>query len=300
MAPVATTTVAAAFLFDVLVGELPERIHPVALFGRLVEPFDRTWSRPRSVGVLAAVGFPLLAAALMGGLTALAVWLHPIIGVAFGGLALTSTISLRMLRSVGSEVIDLTQSDTESARGAVRSLVGRDPTTLSVGEIRSAAVESVAENLADGFVAPLLAFVLGAQLGVSVGVGAAVWVKSVNTLDSMLGYRSKPVGWGSARLDDAVMWFPARLTAVLIAVAARDVGALARARPWVGAPPSPNSGWPMATMATALNVELRKPGVYDLNPTAPLPSVDQARQSVRLVGIAGLLAFVIGGVMVWS
>lgn len=300
MVPVGATAVAVAFLLDLLVAETPERIHPVVLFGRLVGPFDRAWSHPRIVGSIVATGLPLLAAGLLGGLIALAVRLHPLAGAVVAGFFLFSTISLRMLLSAGWNVVDLTRSDVDRARTEVRSLVGRDATTLSPAEIRSAAVESVAENLADGFVAPLLAFVLGAQVSLGVGVGGAVWVKGVNTLDSMLGYRSKPVGWASARLDDAVMWLPARLSAVLIAVAARDVGAVVRAQSWVGEPPSPNSGWPMATLAAVLDVELQKPGVYTLNPTGRLPTVAQARRGVRLVGVAGVLAVVVGGVVAWS
>jgi adenosylcobinamide-phosphate synthase len=138
-------------------------------------------------------------------------------------------------------------SDLARAREAAPALVGRDLGALSPGELRSAAVESAAENLADGLVAPLLAFVLGAQFSLAAGAAAATCVKAVNTLDSMLGYRSKPVGRTSARLDDAVMWLPARASAVLLAVAGRDPGALVRARTWRRAPASPNSGWPMAT-----------------------------------------------------
>ena len=155
------------------------------------------------------------------------------------------------------------------------------------GTLRSAAVESAAENLADGLVAPLLAFALGAQLSLAFGVAAATWVKGVNTLDSMLGYRSKPVGWASARLDDAVMWLPARVSAALVALARPAPGALVRARRWARAPPSPNSGWPMATLAAAVDVELTKPGEYTLNPDADLPTAERAHLGHLLRDIAG-------------
>jgi adenosylcobinamide-phosphate synthase len=296
---VSAAAVAVAFLFDALVGELPERGHPVALFGRLVGGLDREWRRPRLVGAAAAVGLPLLAAGLAGGATALAARLSPLAGVAVGALALTSAFSLRMLRSVAREVVDATRSDAEGAREAVRSLVGRDATALSAGELRSAAVESAAENLADGFVAPLSAFALGAGVSLSVGVAAAAWVKGVNTLDSMLGYRDTPVGWASARLDDAVMWLPARLTAALLAAAARDPGAVPRGRSWAREPASPNSGWPMATTAAVLDVQLRKPGAYVLNPDAGLPTAAEARRSVRLVVVAGALAVAVAGAVAW-
>ncbi|MFB6163948.1 MAG: cobalamin biosynthesis protein, partial [Haloarculaceae archaeon] len=173
----------------------------------------------------------------------------------------------------------------------LRALAGRDAAGLTPGQVRSAAVESAAENLADGLVGPLSAFAVGAQVSLAVGAAAAAWVKAVNTMDSMLGYRSKPVGWAPARLDDLVMWLPARAAAVLLAAAALAPGSLSAARRWTPAVPSPNSGWPMGVLAAALAVRLEKPGGYELNPGADLPSPTAARRGVRTVAIAGLLAY---------
>jgi adenosylcobinamide-phosphate synthase len=249
--------------------------------------------------MLVALVLPVGTAALAGGVTALSVRYHPLLGTVVAALALFTTTSLRMLLSVATEVIGRTESDPERACESVRALVGRDTKTLSPGELRSAAIESVAENLADGLVAPLLAFTLGARLSLPLAVAAAVWVKAVNTLDSMLGYRSKPVGWASARLDDVVMWIPSRLGAMLIALAGRSPAALPRARSWRDDPPSPNSGWPMAALAAVIGVELRKPGVYVLNPNAELPTVPKARQGIRVIAIAGLVSFFLAGVVAW-
>jgi len=279
--------VVVALALDATVGEPPESIHPVALFGRAIALLDREWPASRLVGVLVAVLAPASVAALAGVMVAS---LPSSAGLILASLLLFSTISLRRLLVSARDVIETSGSDVERARGAIPALVGRDPASLSPGHLRSGAVESLAENLADGFVAPLAAFVLGAQVSLSVGVAAAVWVKAVNTLDSMLGYRAKPVGWASARLDDLVMWLPARLTAILIAVAAHDPSAFRSARRWQDAPLSPNSGWPMATLGAVLDVRLEKPGVYVLNPDAELPDVDGAILAVRIVAIAGAIA----------
>jgi adenosylcobinamide-phosphate synthase len=295
----ATVSVGASLILDLLFCEFPGRIHPVSLFGRLVGWLDRPWSHPRLTGMLIALSLPLGAAVLIGAITSLSVQLHPVLGTAVAALALFTTTSLRMLLSVATDVVTWTENDPDRARESVRGLVGRDTTNLSPGEIRSAAVESVAENLADGLVAPLLAFALGAQFSLSVAVAAAVWVKAVNTLDSMLGYRSKPVGWASAHLDDAVMWLPARFSAILIALAGGSPAAPARARSWYDEPPSPNSGWPMATLAAVLDVTLMKPGVYVLNPNTELPTVMEAWRGIRVVGIAGLVSFLLAGVVAW-
>jgi adenosylcobinamide-phosphate synthase len=299
MGLMAATSIGLSLTVDLLFSEFPGRIHPVSLFGRLVGRIDRPWSHPRLIGMAVALVFPLGAAAFVGGLTALSVQYHPIFGTIVATFALFTTTSFRMLLSVAMDVVDQTENDPDRARESVRALVGRDATELSPGELRSAAVESVAENLADGLVAPLIAFALGTRLSLSVGVAAAVWVKAVNTLDSMLGYHSKSVGWASARLDDVVMWLPARLSAVLIALAGRSPAALGRARSWHNDPPSPNSGWPMATLAAVLSVKLVKPGVYVLHPNGELPTVPKARQGIRVVGIAGLVSFLLAGVLAW-
>ncbi len=291
--------VAAALEFTVR--EPPARLHPVAWLGRLVAPVDREWSRPRLAGSLVALGVPLVAAVAVAGTVAAATTVDPLLGVALAGGWLFASTSLGMLVAEARAVAAASATDLSRARANLRSLAGRDATDLSAGQVRSAAVESAAENLADGLVAPLTGFVLAGHVAVAFGgsgalpvalaAAAAAWVKAVNTLDSMLGYRTKPVGWAPARLDDAVMWVPARLTAVLLAAVAATPIALIRARAWVGDVPSPNSGWPMGVLAAALDVRLEKPGVYTLNPDAALPSLQTARAGVRTVGVAGVVAY---------
>jgi adenosylcobinamide-phosphate synthase len=288
--PLLVAVVVAGALEWVL-SEPPSRLHPVAWFGRAAAPFDRGWRRPRAVGVAVALVLPLVAAAVVAGLVRGTGAVHPLLGGVFAGLALLSTTSLRMLLDEARRVNGLADADLDGARTALRSLAGRDASTLSPSEVRSAAVESLAENLADGLVAPLFAFAVLAPVSLALGAGGAAWVKAVNTLDSMLGYREKPVGWASARLDDLVMWLPARLSAVLLAVVAGEPGALGCAREWADAPPSPNSGWPMATLAALLAVRLEKPGVYVLNPDRTLPDDGAVGRALALVRRAGLLTY---------
>jgi adenosylcobinamide-phosphate synthase len=295
----ATASVGLSLVLDALFEEFPDRIHPVVLFGTVVGWVDREWRRPVLVGTLVAVGLPSSVAVLAGGLTALASTRSVGIAAVVAGGILFSTTSLRMLLSTTLTVVDSSESSPSQARERAIALVGRETEMLSPEEIRSAALESAAENLADGLVAPLLAFAIGAQLSLAVGVAGAVWMKAVNTLDSMLGYHTKEIGWASARLDDVVMWLPARLTAVLLALASGSPGSLWRARAWCHEPPSPNSGWPMAALAATLDVQLCKRVVYVLNPTADLPTVDDSHEGIRIVGIAGVLAFVLTGVVVW-
>ena len=300
---IASLAVSLAATLEIAVAEPPRRLHPVAHFGRAVAPFDRAWPRPRVVGLTAALALPLAAGVIVAGSVWLAGLATPWLAAVVAGLWLFVVTSLRMLLAEARSTVATTDTDLDAARSSLRALAGRDATDLSAGQVRSAAVESAAENLADGLVAPLSGFAVavlaghaggaGAVPALAFGAGTAAWVKAVNTLDSMLGYRSKPVGWAPARLDDLVMWVPARASAVLLAAVARDPGSLASVRSWLDGVPSPNSGWPMGTLAAAHDSRLEKPGVYTLAPTASLPSVTTAERAIRTVAIAGLLAYLL-------
>jgi adenosylcobinamide-phosphate synthase len=297
-----------AFALDALVSEPPRRVHPVALFGRFVAPLDRAWAAPRAVGALASVCLPLAAAGIAAGAVAIAGRCSPlrpadgvttgvftgrrspIPGTLVGAGVLFVTTSRRMLTDTARSVVADTERDLPRARRDLRALAGRDSRNLSASEVRSAAVESAGENLADGLLAPLCAFAFLTRVSLPAAAGAAAWVKAVNTMDSMLGYRSTPTGWAPARLDDCAMWVPARLTAACLALVAADPTALRRATVWAGEPPSPNAGWPMATLAAALDVRLEKPGVYALGASEELPTIDEANRGIDLVDRAAVLA----------
>ncbi len=298
MSVMAAGVVVAAMGLDRAVGEPPESVHPVALFGRLVGPLDGSWQHPRLVGAVAALALPAVAAVLVAAAIWLAGEITPLAGAVVAAGLLFATISLRRLRTTATDVIDRSVDDLAGAREALLALAGRDADELSPGHVRSAAVESAAENLADGFVAPLTGFALvavaagrwltpGAALAAA--TGAAAWVKTVNTMDSMVGYPDKPVGWAAARLDDLVMWLPARLTAVVIAAATANAGALRGGARGAGATASPNAGWPMATLAAVLDARLEKSGHYTLNAAAELPAAATANHGVRTVTRAGWL-----------
>ena len=299
-----------ALALDVSVAEPPRRFHPVAWFGRLVGRIDRPWQYPKAVGTAAAVVLPVGAGAVVTAAVLATFRVEPVAGAFAAALVMFVSTSLRRLLDRVTEVVGATADDLPRARDRLRALAGRDAAALSAGQVRSAAVESLAENLADGLVAPLLyygALVAGVTAGggsptlaVAAGCGGAAWAKGVNTLDSMLGYRTTPTGWGPAKLDDAVMWLPARVSAVAIAVVCARPRALLSARRWQSALSSPNSGWPMGALAAGLGVRLEKPDHYVLNPDGSLPDTEAAAVAVRRVALAGLCVYVLTGVVTWS
>lgn len=304
-----TLAIAGGFGLDLVIGEPPNWAHPVAWFGRVIDAFDRPWSHSRAVGIAGAVCLPVIVGALVGTGTFLLVSWDWRAGAAFGSLVVFVTTSLRALLRTVNRVTRLASTDLPTARIELRALVGRDASGFDPTHVRSAAIESLAENLADGLVAPLTWFVLGTTVGAAVGGGAvglalgcagAAWLKSVDTMDAMLGYPGRPLGFGAARLDDMAMYLPARIAALLIALAFLRPGCLGRAADWRGAVASPNAGWPMGTVAAALDVRLEKPGQYVLNPGAPWPSATDVNRAIVRVGGAGVLAYGLTGVIVWS
>lgn len=232
-----------------------------------------------------------LAAAAAVALVALASTLGWL-GLVIEALALKSTLSLRGLAASALGVgRHLEGSDLGAARAALgRDLVSRPTATLDTGQVASATIESVAENLTDAFLAPLLFFVV-------FGLPGAVAYRTINTADAMIGYRDGALlhfGRVAARLDDALNIVPARLAAVLIVVAAWIAGAdgrraLAAMRRDHARTASPNAGWTMSTMAGALAVTLEKRGAYRLGAGAP-PTPTDVQRAVRVLVLAAALA----------
>lgn len=277
---------------DLVAGEPPDRWHPVAWLGRALDWAERR-AGGREVGhgaaaVLAVTALAWGAAAVVGGLARRLGW--P--GVVLEALALKAAFAIRRLGAAASEVdAALWAGDLDEARRrAGRHLVSRPTDRLGPAEVRSAAVESVAENLADSVAGPLLAYAAG-------GLPAAWAYRAVNTADAMWGYRDarhERFGKAAARLDDAANLVPARLAAVAVAAGAAVVdedaeGALRVAWRDHGRTASPNAGWPMAAMAGALGIGLAKPGGYRLG-DGPLPhSADAIRRATRVFAAASAL-----------
>jgi adenosylcobinamide-phosphate synthase len=280
---------------DLVAGELPGRWHPVAWVGSALAAAERLTSertvRGGGAALLTVTAAVCAGAAAVGGLARRLGW--P--GVVLEAVALKPAFAIRRLATAATEVQgSLAAGRLDAARRAVgRHLVSRDTERLGAGEVASAAVESVAENLADSVAGPLLAYALG-------GLPAAWGYRVLNTADAMWGYRNaryETFGKAAARLDDAANLVPGRVAAgaiVLGAVAAGEDGAAAARLAWShhARTASPNAGWPMAAMAGALGVGLVKPAAYRLG-DGPLPeSPASIARAVRVYAAAS--AVVIG------
>ena len=215
---------AAALGLDALLGDPAALPHPVRLFGRIIARADARLpgrhGTPRAqlaAGAALALALPLAALAVSWGLIALCARVHPALGLAlnlwWGGRCLAAR---DLLHESGRVARHLGQGDLPAARRQVARIVGRDTDGLDEAAVCRAAVETVAENLGDGVVAPLVYFALG-------GAPLALAYKAVSTLDSMVGYRREEYlyfGRASARLDDVLNFLPARLSALMLCLAA--------------------------------------------------------------------------------
>jgi adenosylcobinamide-phosphate synthase len=292
------------FVLDQLLGDPPGWPHPVRWVGRLIaalEPPLRRLFPERLGGIVLVVFVTVGAGGVTWGLLAVADLLAPWARVGTAAMLLYYGLAARSLARETQAVLEpCAAGKLADARDRLSHIVGRDTADLSPGEIYRACVETVAENTNDAVVAPLFYAALAGPVG--------LWIyKAINTLDSMVGYRNpryRRFGSASARLDDLANFLPARLTWLLIGLAALLTGHRA-GRAWrIGwrdgrKHPSPNSGWGEAAMAGALNVQLGGPstygGVLSVKPTLGDPveplTVAKGRQGIRIMLVTAWLAF---------
>jgi adenosylcobinamide-phosphate synthase len=265
--------VIAALAFDALIGDpdwLWRRLgHPVSLIGALIDLLDRKFNHDdqspeqrKSEGINSTAILVVIAVAV-GALIQFVVQILPAGNII---LALIASIFIAQ-RSLYQHVAEVRTAFAEgglpAARDAVSRIVGRDPEHLDEAGVCRAGIESCAENFSDGVVAPVFWLAL-------LGLPGLIAYKAINTADSMIGHRTErheSFGWAAARLDDLVNLVPARLSALLLAVAAPIAGgsigtSLGVVQRDASKHRSPNAGWPESAMAGALGLALAGPRRY--------------------------------------
>ena len=236
--------------------------HPIVLFGKLINLADRLTNKRnfsgiqrRINGIIAIFALVLCALIIGGGVAVIGSWFGLYVILAIQLLIVTILLAARSLDEHVRPVIGaLKEQSLPQARKIISQVVGRNPDALDADGIARAAIESTAENLSDGVIAPSLYYLL-------FGLPGLFAYKMINTADSMLGYRSSryfAYGWGAARLDDVANLIPARLTALLIAIAkpSRIFIALKATLRDAKYHRSPNAGWSEAAMAAGIGIQL--------------------------------------------
>lgn len=307
-----TGAIFCGFLLDLLLADPAWMPHPVVYMGKVITTmekflrshFPRTPEGELLGGALLAAALPLGTLAVCGGVCLLAERVHPAAGFLVQTLWCWQALALRGLAVESGRVYgELVKNDLPAARLAVSRIVGRDTQNLTDEGVTKAAVETVAENFSDGVAAPLFYMLLG-------GAPLALVYKSINTMDSMVGYKNERYlyfGRGAAKLDDAANYLPARLAALLWIAAAFLTGHDGKNawRIWRRDHrnhASPNSAQTESACAGALGVQLAGPAsyfgeVYDKptigDPLRPAEPEDILRAN-RMLYAAGFLALLIG------
>ncbi len=259
-----------AWAIDQVWGDPPNRWHPVAWLGQVLGPIGR-----RVKGAAPALAF-------VGGLLAWMGLALAVMGVALGlqlgllnlpwplaalglGVILKPLFAWRLLHREVSAVEDALRRGLDAGRERLSWLVSRDVRQLDAEQVRESAIETLAENLNDSVISPLLWFVL-------LGLPGVALYRLANTADAMWGYRGEWewAGKWAAWADDVLSWPGARLTALLLSPSL-NLSHWKRLWNEAGYTPSPNGGWPMGAMALRLGVRLSKPGVYVLNAEGRAP-----------------------------
>ncbi len=249
------------WLLDLALGDPSWLPHPVVGFGRMISWCEHRWNggahRKWKGGVVAVALIALVffaTFAVLYGLSSLSV----VVGVCLKGVLVFCCLAGTTLIREVKEVFRATDRSLEEGRRQVARIVGRDTSQLSAQEIRTAALETLAENLSDGVIAPLFWLAVG-------GVPGMMAYKMVNTLDSMIGYRTerfRDFGCVAARIDDLANYLPARLTALLMVVVSGRLSLLRFVARYGHRHASPNSGYPEAALAGILDCRFGGPHYY--------------------------------------
>lgn len=250
-----------AWLLDRLLGDPPQLPHPIVFFGKAISWGEKRLNRGNHrlvKGALLALGLiSATALATWGierGLSHFSPWTIVPLDLIFLFFSLAGTTLCREVRMVFAAV----ERSEEEGRHQVARIVGRDTSTLSAQEVRTAALETLAENLSDGVVAPLFYYLL-------FGLPGILTYKMINTLDSMIGYHSTRYilfGRWAARIDDVANYIPARLTALLMLMVSGRLDLLGFVWKEGKHHASPNSGYPEAALAGILGCQFGGPHYY--------------------------------------
>lgn len=245
--------------FDLMFGDPARLPHPVVGFGKCISFLEHRLNRGShrvAAGAFTAVGLIVtvyLSAWIILRLISPWTWLS----IAVEAVAIFYCLAGKTLADEVRMVFEAADRSLDEGRRQVGRIVGRDTASLTDGEIRTAALETLAENLSDGVIAPLFWYLL-------LGVPGMLAYKMVNTLDSMVGYRNERYGdfgrW-AARIDDVANYIPARLTSWLMIMAAGRPGLWKWVRRYGPQHASPNSGYPEAALSGIL--DCRFGGTHD-------------------------------------
>ncbi|MBE6485521.1 MAG: cobalamin biosynthesis protein [Methanosphaera stadtmanae] len=285
-------------IIDMIIGEVPNKFHPVIFMGNLIDKLKNYLPNTKFSGLLIILTTIFVFATISLILLIIFAYLNIWLFVIFSSILLSTTFSINFLiDSVRNIQYDL-EEDIEKARKSMSYLVSRNTSELTESRITSAAIETLTENITDSIFSPLFYTTIFSLLfGIIAGIIAAVIYRVSNTMDAMLGYKTKElinIGCYPAKLDDLLNYIPARITGYYVVLASfilqydykqsYDV-----MKKFALKTPSPNSGYPMAATAGALNITLIKEGVYELGYGKDELNKEKISEAINITKVTSLL-----------
>lgn len=308
------STLVFAIVFDIIIGELPSKIHPVVIIGKIIDFFTDLFIKIRNKisGLLLFLSTTLISTVVLFALF-LVVNVNFYLMFIVYGLLFSSTFSIKILLSSANDISNDLKEGIEKARKSVSYLVSRNTNELSEKLIVSATIESLTENITDSYISPIFYFTIISAIGLLFNdnlntfilLFIILWIPFLfrisNTLDAMVGYENnklKYIGYFPAKIDDILNYIPARIAGFLVVASAFILKLdwknsykimLRDARKC----PSPNSGFTMASTAGALNIQLVKKDIYILGDNTFEIDVSHISKAIKLSKFTILLFTII-------
>ena len=294
------TSLSVGFALCFLVGDPPNKFHPVAWLGKFVNLIVYKLKYPRDSKIEKLNG-AIFVIILTTGICILSqqfiLHLYSFFGLIgftiYAIIVIKTTVAIMTLeRHANIIILSLEKNDLQGARKNLSRIVSRNTNSLDVQHIMSGTIESIGESIVDAIISPLFYYTI-------FGPSGALGYRIVNTLDSMIGYKDKfyaDIGWMTAKADTVLNFIPARLSAILMIFSAKLVGADWKNSIHVLSKDhartcSVNAGYPMSTMAGALRIKLEKIDEYTLGTDIEKLSIEKCRCAIKIMQVTALLFY---------
>lgn len=293
-----TSILAIALIIDMIIGEVPNKIHPVIMMGNVISKLKDYLPKTKISGLLIVLTstFIFVISSLL--ILIITLYINNLLFILISSIILSTTFSIKFLIDSVRKIQNELKEDINKARKSMSYLVSRDTAELTESRITSAAIETLSENITDSIISPLFyTSLFSLFFGIIIGICMAIVYRVSNTMDAMLGYKTEElidIGYFPAKWDDILNYIPARITGYYVVLSALilrydykqsyDV-----MKKYADKTPSPNSGYSMAATAGALNVVLVKEGVYTLGYGEDELTKEKITQAINITKITSLL-----------
>lgn len=285
-------------IIDMIIGEVPNKIHPVIFMGNLISKLKNYLPNTKLSGLLTILTTNFVFVTITLLILIICAYINTWLFIIIASIILSTTFSINILINSVRDIQKDLEEDIDKARKSMSYLVSRNTEELSESRITSAAIETLTENITDSVVSPLFyTSLFSIFFGIIAGILVAVIYRLSNTMDAMLGYKTKElinIGCYPAKLDDVLNYIPARITGYYVVLASfllrydykqsYDV-----MKKFATKTPSPNSGYSMAAAAGALNIVLTKEGVYELGYGTDELSKEKISEAINITKVTSLL-----------